>query len=102
MVASGVTLTQNQATEIQQKNSNVSKTIQLKIEFNNGYFRMYVRSDTAIKYLKWQIEDQHGIPSDFQKLCYLGRELENQSLFSDYSITHDTTIDLVPVRRRVR
>ena len=48
---------------------------------------MDVRVDYAIKYLKWQIEDKHRIPSNHQKLLYLGRELENQSLISDYNIT---------------
>ena len=57
MVINGLSSTEKRSKEVQSENSNVSKTILLKIEFNNGYFRMYVRSDTAIKYLKWQIED---------------------------------------------
>ena len=60
------------------------KTIQLEVE----------ESDT-IKKMKTIVQDKEGIPSEKQRIFYDGKELENDSLLSDYKIPFGSSLDLL-------
>jgi hypothetical protein len=52
-------------------------------------------SDSTIYDLKLQIQDQRGNPTHSQRLLYLGRELDDARLLSDFNMQNKTTIQLM-------
>lgn len=55
----------------------------------------YIDPNATIENLKEKISDAEGIPSDQQRLIFVGEELEDQRLLSDYGIRHECTLHWV-------
>ena len=55
----------------------------------------YIDPNATIENLKAKISDAEGIPSDQQRLIFVGEELEDQRLLSDYGIRHECTLHWV-------
>ena len=52
-------------------------------------------NDISITNIKELIEDKEGILADEQRLIFNGKELENGHSLSEYSISNDSTLELV-------
>ena len=52
-------------------------------------------NDVSITNIKELIEDKEGILADEQRLIFNGKELENGHSLSEYSISNDSTLELV-------
>ena len=44
---------------------------------------------------KAEIEEQEGIPSNLQRLIYVGKQLEDGHTLADYNVVRDSTLHLV-------
>ncbi|CAG8568857.1 21609_t:CDS:2, partial [Cetraspora pellucida] len=56
---------------------------------------LYVEGDETIEILKLKIQQKDGIRSEYQRLIFLGKQLENHNTISFYKIKPDCTIHLV-------
>jgi len=54
-----------------------------------------ISNDISITNIKELIEDKEGILADEQRLIFNGKELENGHSLSEYSISNDSTLELV-------
>ena len=52
-------------------------------------------NDISITNIKELIEDKEGILSNEQRLIFNGKELENGHSLSEYSVSNDSTLELV-------
>ncbi|CAG8515114.1 12820_t:CDS:2 [Cetraspora pellucida] len=74
---------------------------------NTGFFKikvmnmhdvkldLYVEGNETIEILKLKIQQQDGIRPEYQRLIFLGKQLENHNTISFYKIKPDSTIHLV-------
>ena len=51
--------------------------------------------NNSIKDIKYRIQDNEGLPTDYARLIFAGQQLENNRTLYDYSIGHDAVIHLV-------
>ena len=54
-----------------------------------------VEATDTIDSVKEKLQDNVGIPLEFQSLTFAGKQLKHGRALSDYNIQHDSTIDLV-------
>jgi len=54
-----------------------------------------VSNEISINDIKELIEDKEGILADEQRLIFNGKELENGHSLSEYSVSNDSTLELV-------
>lgn len=56
---------------------------------------VHVNDTDTIAYVKDQIQDKEGLPSDEQRLILAGKQLEDERTIGDYRITTGSTIHIV-------
>ena len=54
-----------------------------------------VESSDTVGDVKVKIQDEEGMPLDQQRLVYVGKEMEDENILSDYSIQNESTLQLV-------
>jgi len=57
---------------------------------------IHIEPNSTIEDMKHIIEHQKGIPPEYQRLIFAGKQLENnKQILPDYNIQHDSTIHMV-------
>lgn len=54
-----------------------------------------IEPSETLKELKSKIKQRNGIPTEFQRLIYSGKELQHENKLQDYGVYKGTTIHLV-------
>ena len=57
---------------------------------------LQVKAGDKIQDIKGKLQDTEGIPPDQQRLVYAGKQLEDGSTLEDYTISPESTLQLVP------
>lgn len=69
--------------------------VKIKWSADNTYITLEVEPSDTIGNIKGKIQDKERIPSNQQRLVFAGKLLENDTLFADYNIEEDATIELI-------
>lgn len=59
-----------------------------------------VETNDTIEKLKQKIEEKEGIPTDEQRLIYVGKVLQNDKTLADFNIVNNCTIHILIGRGR--
>jgi len=62
---------------------------------NNKTITIDVEPSDEVRNIKYKIEEKSGIPKDFQKLMFSGKEMKNEETINYYDIKHGDTIRMV-------
>ena len=72
------------------------KIMQIFIKLLNGKtLTLNVEPSDTIEKIKKKIQEKEGIPPDQQRLLYMGRELEDIYIISNYKILENSTVFLL-------
>ena len=64
------------------------------ITLTGNTITLEVSPGDTISRIKELVDQRRGVPADQQRLCYSGRELDNERTISDYNVTRDSTLHL--------
>jgi ubiquitin C len=65
-------------------------------------FEMEVEATNTIEQLKDRIQDEQGIPKQYQRLTFSGEKLEADKTLRDYMVPHKGTLELEPLKIHVK